>query len=180
MGFVYSPGKLQTDNDKIEECLFSVFFEARHLTDSNFDDHFYQEVNNLYNQIINEDPPDEADENVMNLNSEITIQELQKAIKANGKSVDNFNFHPVMFKHLSDTALAIILRIFNMCLRSHMWIWEGAEVIFLRKDGKDNYSKPGSYRPICITSYIVKLFEAIIQQMLIKKASLNLRTLLDT
>ena len=154
--------KLQTDNDKIEECLFSVFFEARHLTDSNFDDHFYQEVNNLYNQIINEDPPDEADENVMNLNSEITIQELQKAIKANGKSVDNFNFHPVMFKHLSDTALAIILRIFNMCLRSHMWIWEGAEVIFLRKDGKDNYSKPGSYRPICITSYIGKLFEAII------------------
>ena len=35
-------------------------------------------------------------------------------------------------------------------------------VIFLRKDGKDNYSKPGSYRPICITSYIGKLFEAII------------------
>ena len=31
-----------------------MFFEARHLTDSNFDDHFYQEVNNLYNQIINE------------------------------------------------------------------------------------------------------------------------------
>jgi hypothetical protein len=153
---------LQTDSDRIEQCLFSVFFEARHLTDGDFDDHFYQEVNNIYDQIVNEDLPNETEENVRNLNCNITLQELQKAIKANGKSVDNFNFHPSMFRHLGDTALALILRIFIICLKTHTWIWEGAEVIFLRKDGKDNYSKPGSYRPICITSYIGKLFEAII------------------
>ena len=153
---------LLTDNNKIEQCLFSVFFEARHLTEGDFDDNFYQEVNNIYNQIINEDQPLEEDENVRHLNCDITIQELLKAIKSTGKSVDNFNFHPTMFKHLGDTSIALLVRIFNMCLKSHTWIWEGAEVIFLRKDGKDNYSNPGSYRPICITSYIGKLFEAII------------------
>ena len=156
---------LQTDSDKIEQCLFSVFFEARHLTDGDFDDHFYQEVNNIYDQIIIEeieDLPNETTENARNLNCDITMQELQKAIKATGKSVDNFNFHPSIFSHLGDTALALMLRIFQICLKTHTWIWEGAEVIFLRKDGKDNYSKPGSYRPICITSYIGKLFEAII------------------
>ena len=154
--------KLQTDKGKIEQCLFSVFFEARHLIDGDFDDNFYQEVNNIYDHIINEDLPNETNENIQNLNSEIIIQELLKAIKSSGKSVDNFNFHPTMFQHLGDSALSLILRIFNICLKSHTWIWEGAEVIFLRKDGKDNYSKPGSYRPICITSYIGKLFEAII------------------
>ena len=53
-------------------------------------------------------------------------------------------------------------RLFNICLATHQWVWEGAEVIFLRKEGKDSYSKPGSYRPICITAYIGKLLESII------------------
>ena len=34
--------------------------------------------------------------------------------------------------------------------------------IFLKKEGKTDYSKAGSYRPISITSYIGKVFEQII------------------
>ena len=139
-----------------------MFFEARHLTDGDFDEIFYREVNNIYDHIINANPVEENDENVKNLNKDITISELMKAIKSTGKSVDNFNFHPSMFKHLGNNALSLLVRILNICLKGHIWIWEGAEVIFLRKDGKDSYSKPGSYRPICITSYLGKLFEAII------------------
>ena len=67
-----------------------------------------------------------------------------------------------MFRHLGNKAISILQQLFNMCLRNHEWIWDGAEVIFLRKAGKDSYAKPGSYRPICITSYIGKLFESII------------------
>ena len=36
----------------------------------------------------------------------------------------------------------------------------------LKKDGKKDYSKAGSYRPISITSYIGKVFEQIIPSRL--------------
>ena len=42
------------------------------------------------------------------------------------------------------------------------WVWKSSEVIFLKKPGKDTYSKPGSYRPISITSYVGKLLERIL------------------
>ena len=67
-----------------------------------------------------------------------------------------------MFMHLGNNAITLLLHLFNLCLEKHQWVWECAEVIFLRKDGKSSYSKPGSYRPICITAYIGKLFEKII------------------
>ena len=155
-------GNLQTDNRKIEQCLFSTFFEAKHLTTGNFDEMFYQEVNNIYTRIIEEEQSEPNDENVNNLNKDITLKEMEKAIKATGKSFDNLNFHPTMFRHLGPSAKSLLVTIFNACLKKHIWIWQNAEVIFLRKSGKDSYAKPGSYRPICITSYIGKLFETIL------------------
>ena len=154
-----------TDTKDVEACLFSVFFEAKHLLNGNFDDVFYQEVNNLYEGIIEEDldeQHDDIDENVYNLNRNITVEEIMKAIKCTGKSVDNFKFHPTMFRHLGERAKNILSRLFNLCLSTKTWVWEAAEVIFLRKAGKDSYAKPGSYRPICITAYIGKLMESIV------------------
>jgi hypothetical protein len=152
---------LLTDTKDIENCLFSVFFEGKHLINGDFDDIFYHEVTNLYELVLNEEP--EMDEVLdTHLNGYITRAEILKAIKSNGKSVDNSNFHPNMFKHLGNNALALLEKLFNLCLSTRKWVWEGAEVIFLRKDGKDSYSKPGSYRPICITAYIGKLLESIL------------------
>ena len=67
-----------------------------------------------------------------------------------------------MFRHLGNRAKNMLEKLFNLCLAKQQWVWEAAEVIFLRKAGKDSYSKPGSYRPICLTSYIGKLLEGII------------------
>ena len=67
-----------------------------------------------------------------------------------------------MFRHLGNHAKNMLQKLFNLCLAKQQWVWEAAEVIFLRKAGKDSYSKPGSYRPICLTSYIGKLLEGII------------------
>ena len=155
--------ELLTENNQIEECLFSVFFEAKHLVNGNFDDAFYEEINNIYDKIINENiqPPPNTYKKC-NLYDEIKIEEIRKAMKSKGKSVDNYGFHPKMMKHLGDQAIVILQKLFNLCLSTGQWVWDGAEVIFLRKEGKDSYSKPGSYRPICITAYLGKLFEGII------------------
>ena len=155
-----------TDPKEIESCLFSVFFEAKHLVNGDFDQVFYREVNDLHEEIMKDGSGEEQQENpsedVYNLNRNISIDEIMKAIKYTGKSVDNCNFHPTMFRHLGANAKHILMKLFNLCLSTNKWIWEAAEVIFLRKAGKDSYAKPGSYRPICITAYIGKLLEAII------------------
>ena len=67
-----------------------------------------------------------------------------------------------MFKHFGPNTLNLIKKIFNICVHKKLWIWENAEVIFLKKEGKKSYSIPGAYRPISITSYLGKLLEKII------------------
>ena len=158
---------LITNHKDIESCLFSVFFEGRHLSNGDFDVEFYREVNNLYEEVIQANIEVEQNlidetEDMDDLNRPVTMNELRKAIKSTGKSVDNCNFHPTMLHNLGNNALATLLQIFNLCLSKHQWVWDDAEIIFLRKEGKESYSKPGSYRPICITAYIGKLLENII------------------
>ena len=147
----------------MDQCLFSAFFEGKHLLDQNFDDVFYQEINNIYSEIIEEEYLNvNAAGPIASLNRHITIKEIKKAIRTNGKSIDNYNVHPLMIKHLGTRAMKMLQKIFNLSLRKHVWLWKKAEVIFLRKPDKDSYSKPGLYRPICITAYIGKLLESII------------------
>ena len=155
--------QLLTEVKDIENCMFSVFFEANHLSNGDFDDAFIDEINNIYDRIISEELPTTPNllQDMDQLYKKISIEEIRKAIKCNGKSVDNCGFHPAMLKHLGNRALSTLEKLFNLCLETQQWVWEGAEVVFLRKEGKDSYSKPGSYRPICITSYLGKLFEAI-------------------
>ena len=156
-------GELITEIKELDQCLFSAFFEGKHLLEQNFDDVFYHQINNIYSEIIEEEyiNVNTADP-IASLNEHITIKEIKKAIKTNGKSIDNYNVHPLMIKHLGKSAMKLLQKIFNLSLRKHVWLWKKAEVIFLRKPDKDSYSKPGSYRPICITAYIGKLLESII------------------
>ena len=65
-------------------------------------------------------------------------------------------------------ALDSICKLANLCLREGKWIWDKAEVIFLKKQGKTSYSQPGSYRPISISSYIGKLIEKILAARIYK------------
>ena len=155
-------GGFITDNSDMEKELFSTFFEAKHLQKENFDEEFCQEVHSIYEDIINDrhiyDDQDDM------LNSVITIEEIRKAIKnydGNGKSADNHEFHPVMFKNFGPKALQLLHKVMNLCLAHANWLWQDSEIIFLKKEGKDSYANPGAYRPISITSYLGKLFEKI-------------------
>ena len=161
-----------TDNSEIEQKLFGTFFESKHLVAANFDDLFYEEVIRIHDEIKSTSyVTPERHENISvlraKLNEEVTIAEIKKAIKktkGNNKSLDNHNMHPKMLHNLGPNALKLLQKLFNNCLERGEWVWNDAEVIFLKKDGKDSYAVPGAYRPISITSYIGKLLEKILAE----------------
>ena len=61
-----------------------------------------------------------------------------------------------------------LTRLFQTCidLRYHLKEFKIANTIVLRKPGKDNYSKPKSYRLIVLLSIIGKALEAIVAKRL--------------
>ena len=168
-------GNLLTETKDIENQLFSTFFEGNHLETAEFDDFFFEETNKLYHTIICEEEINEQNnehwDRWSDLNAEISTTEINDAIKSyksSGKSSDKENFNPVMFKNLGPKAISNLKKLANLCLSKAKWIWDKAEVIFLKKAGKSTYAKPGSYRPISISSYIGKLIEKIIAERIKK------------
>lgn len=163
-------GGLVTEKEEKEQLLFSTFFEGKHMEEAGFDEHFHEQINNQYEDIIHGDGNTENEESA-ELNVDITETEIRNSIKnykSSGKSFDNHGNHPEMFKNLGPLSLNLILILFNLCLHMKLWIWQHAEVIFLRKEGKKSYSLPGSYRPISITAYLGKLLEKILTSRAIK------------
>lgn len=165
-------GGLMTENKEKEVKLFGTFFQCRHMTNADFDEYFHDSVNDLYEGIMSENIYNIVyDDEQQELNSPISDAEIKKAIKntdANKISLDNHQMHPKMLHHLGDRAIRLIKRLFNISMNKSKWVWNQAEVIFLKKDGKDTYSVPGSYRPISITSYIGKLLEKIIAARIVR------------
>ena len=132
-----------------------------------FDDEFFNEIDIIYHNILSELDEASMQDSAQpaHLNRRITLKEITDVIKnqqAGVKSLDRDNFHPKMFKHLSNKAMKLMCKVFNTCFSTGSWVWEESDVIFLKKDGKDTYASPGSYRPISITSYIGKLLEKIL------------------
>ena len=161
-------GGLITDNAQLEEKMFATFFQCKHMIDGDFDEFFYDRVNQLYDDIKSEIKIDDAVQ--QKLNSNISLSEIKKAIKktdANKRSMDNHQMHPKMLHQFGNRAVKLVQKLFNMSLNKGIWPWNNSEVIFLKKDGKKTYSLPGSYRPISISSYIGKLLEKILAARLI-------------
>lgn len=171
-------GNLTTDSGQMEDILFDSFFAGKHLKEkgSDFDDAFYEHVNRIHNDILeNNGEHDIGQQHSMykqsndTLSSEISAEELLfflKQYETSDKSFDNHEFHPCMLTHLGETARKCILILLNTCLTTGQWVWDTADVIFLKKDGKKDYVNSGSYRPISITSYIGKVFEKLIASRL--------------
>ena len=159
-------GNILTEQTDIEGKLFSTFFESKHLTVGDFDDNFYNTINDMYENIkANQYEMQVQDEIQQKLNAGITMKEVKWSIKntkCGSKSVDNHNMHPNMLHSMGENALLILQKLFNSCLDKGEWVWNTAKVIFLKKEGKESYAVPGSYRPISISSYIGKLLEKII------------------
>lgn len=96
------------------------------------------------------------------------IGELKRALDKAGQTApgkDEICY--CMMKHLSVEGLEKLLMLYN-----RVWIegmipgsWKEAIIIPIRKPGKDA-SRPGSYRPIALTSHICKIMERMVNERL--------------
>ena len=169
-------GSILTENEDIEKEMFSTFFEARHIeaNTSRFDDEHFNEINDLYNFVksSNFQPCRETLDQLPQSSllycsvTEWEVLSTIKGIKSIAASFDNQDMHQSMLKKLGSNAIYALSKLFTLCLRNGLWLWNESKVIFLKKDGKASYSKAGAYRPISISPYIGKLFERILAQRL--------------
>ena len=169
-------GTILTENAVIEKEMFGTFFQAKHIEHNidQFDDAFYQEINNLYDDIKNSNfqPNEEMADKFTSssaLYCPVTPWEITatlKGIHSTAASFDNHEVHQSMLRKLGPNAIYALSKLFTLCLRNGRWLWNDSKIVFLKKEGKSSYSKAGAYRPISISSYVGKLLERILAQRL--------------
>jgi hypothetical protein len=92
-----------------------------------------------------------------------TIQRAISLFKSN-KAAGPDGFKPLVLKQLPDLAINRLRQIYEASYHGGVVPndWLRASVVFIPKPGRDNYSLPGSYRPISLTSYLFKAMERVI------------------
>ena len=97
------------------------------------------------------------------------MDEISRAIKyqkTTPTAFDRDGLHPKMIKHFGPCAKDLLLRICNGLFIEEKWIWNYSRVSFIKKTDKDCYTKPGSYRPITVSSYVGKIIEKVLEKRL--------------
>ena len=107
---------------------------------------------------------DFSSKNEEEYNLPFSMTELRQSLqKANNSATGLDQVHYQLLTHLPNSALPILLKVFN-----HVWesgcfppSWREAIVIPIPKPGKD-HSDPGNFRPIALTSCLCKMMERMI------------------
>ena len=96
----------------------------------------------------------------------ITSEKVGEAIKTfkDHKAPGPDGLQPCVLKHLD---LETLDRLTNLYKASYLLgyvpkVWRDARVIFIPKPGKDDYSQPRSFRPITLSSFLIKVMERVI------------------
>ena len=165
-------GILVTADEEKDNIMFEAFYTGKHLQGQSVNAEHDFEINTKYHCILNE-IEDNSHESIgkTELNQEITNGEIFAAIKkqdTNDKAMDLDGIHPCLLKQLGPAAILTLNLIFNNVLQNGNWIWKKSLTTFIRKEGKKSYMKPGSYRPISISSYFGKILERVIDNRLRK------------
>jgi len=96
----------------------------------------------------------------------ITPELVKKAIRlfAKGKRAGPDDITPEMLKHLPEEALTHLTSLLQMTISSGYTpiCWKEANVIFLPKPAKTDYADPRSFRPITLSSFILKTLERLV------------------
>lgn len=108
-------------------------------------------------------------QNTESYNKPLTEQELKYALdNCKGSSPGPDNIHYDMIKHLSPAALDTFLSLINNIWSSNVFPdeWRNSIIIPILKPNKPS-TDPQSYRPIALTSCLMKVMEGVVNQRLL-------------
>ena len=109
---------------------------------------------------LNLQPPNLLDTEVVSI---ITVEKVKWAILTfeDFKSPGLDGIVPKMLKGISDFIAPILSIIYRDCLKfNYMPIsWRRVKVVFIPKAGKVNHSTAKDYRPISLSSFLLKILE---------------------
>jgi hypothetical protein len=73
-------------------------------------------------------------------------------------------FPLVVLQHLDEASINHLVTLFRFSISLHYtpWCWRESKVIFIPKQGKDNYNNPKSFRPITLSSFFLKTLERVV------------------
>jgi len=100
----------------------------------------------------------------------VTYRRVEWAIDsfASYKSPGVDGIFPALLQKGREVVIPYLVRIFRACLATGYVpaIWQQVKVVFISKPGRNTYSKPRDYRPISLTSFLLKTMERLVDRYL--------------
>ena len=95
----------------------------------------------------------------------ISTEKVRNAMRSFGskKAPGPDGFKPIVLKNLNEKAVIFLTSLYKMSIRTQQIpsCWRKMDVIFIPKPGKEDYTSPKSYRPITLSSFLLKGLERI-------------------
>ena len=100
----------------------------------------------------------------------VTYRRVERAIDsfAPYKSPGVDGIFPAFLQKSREFVIPHLVRIFRACLATGYVpaIWRQVKVVFIPKPGRNSYSGPRDYRPISLTSFLLKTLERLVVRYL--------------
>ena len=158
-------GKISLLKGKNGETAHSPEQSLDNLMAAHFEDHIDPQSEELHEQLQRETMP--QDEETTKVIEYIDELKVSKAIQSFGpmKAAGPDDIKPIVLQMLDIGLIKLITKLYKWILQTGYTPkkWRQMNVIFLPKIGKGDYSNPKSYRPITLSSFMLKTLERVIQ-----------------
>jgi len=100
------------------------------------------------------------------INEMVTEERVTEAIRSfdADKAPGIEGIRPCFLQQGIEELVELLSQVYKACLQYGYvpQIWRRAKVVFIPKPGKESYDLPGSFRPICLTSILLKTLERLV------------------